>query len=279
LHAYPKASVLATRNGGRAGALLFGPVRLAAWADEDAWYAVARQVPRLVHLVRRNCELCTVREVESQCAVPLNGDVGHRGKEQVDYRCKRRTAGFWVKFVDRAVSAPQHERRADDQPSVDAGSPGAVVLVEPQRGLIVEFDLVDLTADGGRWGSALRNPTQCGHRRAPDHCLLAHCQRLLDNKPLVSHAWAAAVPGQSRAYRTTSSVSAAIPPPQRLADYCRRMQHWQAIPVAIGGVAAVGFLDEDRIIVGSHSGVGVFDVHTGAKNRADARRELQLVSR
>ena len=43
------------------------------------------------------------------------------------------------------------------------------------------------------------------------------------------------------------------------------MQHWQAIPVAIGGVVAVGFLDEDRIIVGSHSGVGVFDVHTGAR--------------
>ena len=43
------------------------------------------------------------------------------------------------------------------------------------------------------------------------------------------------------------------------------MQHWQAIPAAVGGVVAVGFLDEDRIIVGSHSGVGVFDVHTGAR--------------
>lgn len=43
------------------------------------------------------------------------------------------------------------------------------------------------------------------------------------------------------------------------------MQQWRAIPVAIGGVVAVGFLDEDRIIVGSHSGVGVFDVHTGAR--------------
>jgi hypothetical protein len=56
-----------------------------------------------------------------------------------------------------------------------------------------------------------------------------------------------------------------IPPPERLAGYCRNMQHWQAIPVAIGGVVVVGFLDEDRIIVGSHSGVGVFDVHTGAR--------------
>jgi hypothetical protein len=43
------------------------------------------------------------------------------------------------------------------------------------------------------------------------------------------------------------------------------MQQWRAIPVAIGGVVAVGFLDEDRIIVGSHSGVGVFDVHTGER--------------
>ncbi|MBO0803472.1 MAG: hypothetical protein J2P25_10425 [Nocardiopsaceae bacterium] len=43
------------------------------------------------------------------------------------------------------------------------------------------------------------------------------------------------------------------------------MQQWRAIRVAIGGVVAVGFLDEDRIIVGSHSGVGVFDVHTGER--------------
>jgi hypothetical protein len=43
------------------------------------------------------------------------------------------------------------------------------------------------------------------------------------------------------------------------------MQHWQTIPVAIGGVVAVGFLDENRIIVGSHSRVAVFDVHTGAR--------------
>jgi hypothetical protein len=35
--------------------------------------------------------------------------------------------------------------------------------------------------------------------------------------------------------------------------------------VAIGGVVAVGFLDEDRVIVGSHSGTGVFYVHTGER--------------
>jgi hypothetical protein len=44
-----------------------------------------------------------------------------------------------------------------------------------------------------------------------------------------------------------------------------QMQQWRAIPVAIGGLVAVGFMDEDRVIVGSHSGVGVFDVHTGAR--------------
>jgi hypothetical protein len=43
------------------------------------------------------------------------------------------------------------------------------------------------------------------------------------------------------------------------------MQQWRAIPVGIGGVIAVGFIDEDRVIVGSHSGVGVFDVHTGER--------------
>jgi len=40
---------------------------------------------------------------------------------------------------------------------------------------------------------------------------------------------------------------------------------WRAISVAIGGVVAVGFINEDRAIVGSHSGVGVFDVHTGQR--------------
>jgi hypothetical protein len=43
------------------------------------------------------------------------------------------------------------------------------------------------------------------------------------------------------------------------------MQRWFAIPVAVGGVVAVGFLDEDRVVVGSHSGVGVFDVRTGER--------------
>jgi hypothetical protein len=41
---------------------------------------------------------------------------------------------------------------------------------------------------------------------------------------------------------------------------------WHAIPVAIGGVVAVGYMDEDRVVVGSHSGVGVLDVRTGERN-------------
>jgi hypothetical protein len=41
------------------------------------------------------------------------------------------------------------------------------------------------------------------------------------------------------------------------------MQQWCAVRVAVGGVVAIGFVDEGRVIVGSHSGVGVFDVHTG----------------
>lgn len=43
------------------------------------------------------------------------------------------------------------------------------------------------------------------------------------------------------------------------------MQAWRAIPVAIGGVVAIGFVDEDRVVVGSQSGVGVFDVQTGER--------------
>jgi hypothetical protein len=43
------------------------------------------------------------------------------------------------------------------------------------------------------------------------------------------------------------------------------MQQWRAIPVAAGGMVAVGFLDEDRVIVGSRSGTGIFDVHTGER--------------
>jgi hypothetical protein len=51
----------------------------------------------------------------------------------------------------------------------------------------------------------------------------------------------------------------------RVTRYRRNMQQWRAIPVAIGGVVAVGFIDDERIIVGSHSGVGVFDPHTGQR--------------
>jgi hypothetical protein len=43
------------------------------------------------------------------------------------------------------------------------------------------------------------------------------------------------------------------------------MQQWRTICVAIGGVVAAGFMDEDRVIIGSHSGTGVFDVHTGER--------------
>jgi hypothetical protein len=39
------------------------------------------------------------------------------------------------------------------------------------------------------------------------------------------------------------------------AGHRRSVQQWRAIPVAIGGVVAVGFMDEDRVIVGSHSGL------------------------
>lgn len=34
--------------------------------------------------------------------------------------------------------------------------------------------------------------------------------------------------------------------------------------IAVGGLVAVGFLDERRVVVGSHSGLGVFDAATGA---------------
>jgi hypothetical protein len=43
------------------------------------------------------------------------------------------------------------------------------------------------------------------------------------------------------------------------------MQQWRTICVAIGGVVAAGFMDEGRVIIGSHSGTGVFDVHTGER--------------
>jgi hypothetical protein len=44
------------------------------------------------------------------------------------------------------------------------------------------------------------------------------------------------------------------------------MQQWRTISMAIGGVVAVGFMDEDRVIVGSHSGYGGM---SGALRRAD----------
>jgi len=43
------------------------------------------------------------------------------------------------------------------------------------------------------------------------------------------------------------------------------MRQWQVIPVAVGGVVAVGFIDEERIIVGSHSGVGLFEIQSGER--------------
>ena len=42
------------------------------------------------------------------------------------------------------------------------------------------------------------------------------------------------------------------------------MTPWGTIrAIPIGGLVAVGFLDESRVMVGSHSGLGVFDVETG----------------
>ena len=38
-----------------------------------------------------------------------------------------------------------------------------------------------------------------------------------------------------------------------------------AAPVMIGGLVAAGFLDSGRVVVGSHSGLGVFDVRTGER--------------
>ena len=79
---------------------------------------------------------------------------------------------------------------------------------------------------------------------------------------------AAAWVGRTQSQRYPRCVAgwprAHMPPAHRTAGYRRGMRR-QAIPAPVGGVVAVGFLDEDRIIVGSHSGVGVFDVHTGAR--------------
>lgn len=35
-------------------------------------------------------------------------------------------------------------------------------------------------------------------------------------------------------------------------------------PVMVGGLVAIGFLDEDCVVVGSHDGLGVIDTATGA---------------
>lgn len=37
------------------------------------------------------------------------------------------------------------------------------------------------------------------------------------------------------------------------------------VTVAVGGLVAMGFLDEDRVIVGSHDGTGVFSAVTGER--------------
>lgn len=45
----------------------------------------------------------------------------------------------------------------------------------------------------------------------------------------------------------------------------RDMADWGPVrPVAIGGLVAVGFIDEQRVVVGSHSGLGIIDVPSGA---------------
>jgi hypothetical protein len=43
------------------------------------------------------------------------------------------------------------------------------------------------------------------------------------------------------------------------------MRQWQVIPVAVGGVVAVGFMDGQRIVVGSHSSLGVFEIQSGQR--------------
>jgi hypothetical protein len=43
------------------------------------------------------------------------------------------------------------------------------------------------------------------------------------------------------------------------------MADWGAVrPIAAGGLLAVGFIDEHRVIVGSHNGVGIIDASSGA---------------
>ena len=44
------------------------------------------------------------------------------------------------------------------------------------------------------------------------------------------------------------------------------MARWGPVqPIMVGGLLAVGFLDEDRVIVGSHNGIGVLDAGSGAR--------------
>lgn len=44
------------------------------------------------------------------------------------------------------------------------------------------------------------------------------------------------------------------------------MASWGPVrPVAVGGLVAVGFIDEQRVVVGSHNGLGVIDASSGAR--------------
>ncbi|GEB14909.1 hypothetical protein GUY44_01345 [Pimelobacter simplex] len=44
------------------------------------------------------------------------------------------------------------------------------------------------------------------------------------------------------------------------------MPAWSPIrTIPVGGIVAVGFLDEERVAVGSHAGLGVFDAAGGAR--------------
>jgi hypothetical protein len=44
------------------------------------------------------------------------------------------------------------------------------------------------------------------------------------------------------------------------------MALWGPIrPIMVGGLLAVGFLDEHRVIVGSHDGLGVFEASSGVR--------------
>jgi hypothetical protein len=50
------------------------------------------------------------------------------------------------------------------------------------------------------------------------------------------------------------------------------MDSWSdVISIAVGGLVAMGFLDEQRLIIGSHSGAGVFDATSGRAARVPIR--------